>query len=148
MPDAGYIYLGIRGDFDVDEFTRFVGVQPTRAWTKGMRDPERGLPKCSIWDYSSDKVFGFVHLHDLARELVDSLFPKLDTIKEALQHFEADAILQGVLYIDPLGEYQTSFVISFDDRVVSFVSSIGGMIDVDSYLGEPISWKGYVEREP
>ena len=148
MPDAGYVYLSVKGEFDVDEFTAFVGVTPTTSCNKGQKDPERIIPRCSLWGYSSPKVKGHLCIDDLSDEVVDQLSPKLEAFQQALSKFDVDINLQVVIYINPSGDHQTSFRIGFSQSVVRFISCLGGEIDVDSYLGEPLSLDEYLEREP
>ena len=148
MPDAGYVYLSVKGDFDVDEFTAYVGVTPTTSWNRGQKDQERDLPRCSLWDYSSPKVKGHLCIDELANDIVDTLSPRVELFRQAKNIFDVSINLQVVIYIDPTGDYQTSFRIGFDESVVRFISSLDGYIDVDSYLGKPLTFDDYTQREP
>ena len=56
MPNEGYVYFGVRGDFDVDAFTALSRLQPTTAWNNGAKDPQRGLPGISIWDFGPERI--------------------------------------------------------------------------------------------
>jgi hypothetical protein len=84
----------------------------------------------------------------LANDIVDTLSPRVELFRQAKNIFDVSINLQVVIYIDPTGDYQTSFRIGFDESVVRFISSLDGYIDVDSYLGKPLTFDDYTQREP
>lgn len=133
MANAARVYLGLRGDFDRHELTRFIGVEPTSAWNKGERDPKRQLPRCSLWEFSSSEIKGTnVDLYEVTDRLIEALVPHQDRIKEAIARWNLNPTLQIVLWI-AMDESVPTPVIGFSREAVKMVSYMGASIDVDTY---------------
>ena len=50
VPDTWYAYFHIRGAFDPDEITRFLGIAPTQIGREGELLPKGSeRRKCSLW---------------------------------------------------------------------------------------------------
>ncbi|MFM7932196.1 MAG: DUF4279 domain-containing protein, partial [Pirellula sp.] len=46
----------MRGAFDPEEITLRLGITPTSSCAQGARYPERGLPKTSLWEVSTERI--------------------------------------------------------------------------------------------
>lgn len=140
MPNEGYVYFGVRGDFDVDAFTAMSGLQPTTAWNKGQRDPKRGLPMVALWDFGPDRTVtdsadDLVDVYALSESLIDLLEPSTDRIAAALAQFGATATLQVVLRIS-IDDRLSTPAIGFSPKVISFLHRVGASIDIDTYRSD------------
>lgn len=132
--NEGYVYFAFSGkDFDPDELTAFLGIRPTTAWKKGTRNPERGLPKRDIWNFSSERVVDeLIDVYELSSQLVEQLKPKTQRIIEAKSRFNVEPYLQVVLYISMHEEHSTP-AIGFEVDVIEFLAQVGASIDIDTY---------------
>lgn len=124
------------GEFDRHELTNFIGLQPTSSWNRGEKNPERGIPKCSQWDYSSPLIVDeIVDIYDLSECLIERLEPFAERIKEAIKTWNLSAVLQVVLRIS-MDDRLSTPGIGFTPRVLAFVTGVGGSIDIDTYRSD------------
>jgi hypothetical protein len=63
---------------------------------------------------------------------VDILEPYLDSFASAISSYDAEAVFQVVLYF-PVSEDISTPTFGFSKRVVSFIGSTGGSVDIDTY---------------
>lgn len=131
--NACEVYFALFGtDFDPDEVTEIVGLQPTE--TKRRADP---IPKHSSWTVSEGKVEGdVIDVYDLSNSLISKIAPYKAEIIRAKQSFGLDAVLEVVLWISTDESISTP-AIGFESEVISFLSDIGASIDVDTYRNTP-----------
>jgi hypothetical protein len=129
MPNEGRVYFALFGsDFDPDHL--HLGISPTETRRRG--NPR---PKQSSWILSTDKVVSdVVDVYSMSSALIESLIPHEARIVEAVKAHKLEAILEVVLTIST-DESVSTPAIGFDAKVVSFMSRIGGSIDIDTYLG-------------
>ncbi len=133
MPNEGRVYFSLKGDFDPAQVTALLGITPTSAWARGTKGPVRDLPRCSLWDFSSEKRVGeSVDIDALADAVVTELQPVADKIREAVAKFELSPVLQVVLKFSRDDTLPTP-LIGFSKRTVQFVASVGAFIDIDTY---------------
>jgi hypothetical protein len=129
----GRVYFGLKGDFSPDDVTDLIGLTPSQALKEGERNPERGVPKCSLWDFSLPEVVGEqVDIYDLSEKLVDLLEPHEERIAEAVERWNLTATLQVVLDF-AVHEAISMPPIGFSERVIRFLADVGGGIDIDTY---------------
>ena len=130
MPNEGRVYFGLFGsDFDPESLD--LGIRPTK--TQRRRDPR---PKHSSWILSTDKVVSnVVDIYSMSSALVQSLLPFEEKIVAAMKAHHLEAVLEVVLTISADDSISTP-AIGFDSVVVSFVSRVGGSIDIDTYRVE------------
>jgi hypothetical protein len=127
------VYFALYGpDFDPDEVTRLVGLQPTSITRRS--DPR---PKQSILKVSSGKVENdVIDIYDMSSALVAKLAPYSDKIASARRQMNVEAVLEVVLWIT-MDETKSTPAIGFDADVLSFVVAVGATIDVDTYRNVP-----------
>lgn len=127
------VYFALYGDnFDPEEITRFLGIEPTSTKRRGENVPGH-IPKFSSWTLSTENVTGDIaDVYDLASEIVRKLQPKRDSIIEVMNRFCAFSKLQVVLSISIKDEVSTP-AIGFDVETTRFLGEIGAFIDVDTY---------------
>lgn len=136
MPNEGRVYFGLSGDFDPIFLTGMLGLEPTQAWARGAKDPVRVLPRCSLWDYSSETVVGeIVDIYEMTEALVVQLEPFAERIRDTVTRLRLSAVLQVVLHISTDDSVSTP-AIGFSPRVVRFVAEVGASIDVDTYRSD------------
>jgi len=129
VTNEGRVYFALYGkDFDPNEVTRLVGIEPTRAQRKG--DPR---PKHSIWKVSTDHVEDeAIDIYEMSSTLVARLRPFAERIAEVKQQLGLEAVLEVVLRITT-DDTKSTPVIGFDTEVITFLNAVGAYIDVDTY---------------
>ena len=133
MNNIGRVYFGLKGDFIPDEITEFIGIQPTKALREGERDPERNIPRCSIWNFSSETIDAeVVDVYELSDWVINQLSPKQQEIKQAIRKWNLYAVLEVVLYISTDEEVSTP-AIGFEQSTINFLADVGATIDIDTY---------------
>ena len=135
MKNIAEVYFGVYGDFDHADFSKSVGILPTQAWNQGQRLPERGLPKQSIWKYSSGRIESdVIDLYAISDTLVSKLHPSIELIREAITHWGLGAVLQTVLHIST-DETVSTPASGFSIETIRFLSRVGASVDLDIYRG-------------
>ena len=137
MIEDNYVYLGFRGDFNLDDFVSRIGIQPTKRVEKKSIGPSSNFPKQSVLRYGqkhasqNDSVADF---YSLADQVVDELAPFVEEIKQAIDEFEVDVTLQFVVWISTDEEKATP-VLGLSNRAIQFAGTLGASVDIDSYRG-------------
>lgn len=134
VANKGYVYFGLFGCFDPDTVTARLGVQPTFSCAQGQRNPRRGLPKMSQWEYASESMNAEnLDMYPLAETVVTKLEPYAMEIKAVVAELNLRAVLQTVLYFSTDDRVSTP-AIGYSPRVIKFLVDVGASIDIDTYL--------------
>jgi hypothetical protein len=124
----------LRGTFDPDEMTLRLGVTPTSSSAQGTRHPQRGLPKTSQWQVSTERIVAEdIDVYELADQIVSQLEGNAAQIKDAIAAFDLHAVLEVVLYFSSDEEVSTP-AIGFSHRVLAFLADVNASIDIDTYI--------------
>ncbi len=93
--NEGEVYFALNGDnFDPEEMTKFLGIQPTSISIKGIP-----IPKQSSSKISSGKIINeCIDVYGMASSLIDILEPKEELLIEAIKHFNVKPHLEVVLW--------------------------------------------------
>ncbi|MXR69835.1 DUF4279 domain-containing protein [Shewanella sp. JBTF-M18] len=131
--NQGRVYFALDGDnFDPDEVTKFIGIEPTSIMRKGSKAGGK-LPKKSSWTVSTENVVNeYIDVFDMATEIINVLKPKKDLIIQAIAKFKVKPRLEVVLWFSVNEEHSTP-AIGFETETVSFLGEIGAFIDIDTY---------------
>lgn len=134
MTNKAEVYLALYGtDFDPEEVTRRVGLEPTSIKRKGEPKTRRH----SFWQISSGRVESdVIDVYEMSSALVTLLAPRTAEIASARRELSLEAVLEVVLWITT-DESKSTPAIGFDREVISFLHAIGAAIDVDTYLNAP-----------
>ena len=129
----GRVYFAFDGDdFDPDEITKFLGLEPTNIMRKGSRIPGK-IPKMNSWELSTDQVIDeHIDIYELSTQIVSILKPKLDLIIESKSRFNAEPRFQVVLTFSSNEESSTP-AIGFEIETTKFLGAIGAFVDIDTY---------------
>ena len=131
--NEGRVYFALDGDdFDPDEVTEFLGIQPTSIMRKGSKAGGK-LPKISSWAVSTENIVNeYIDVFDMATEIINILKPKKNLIIQAKELFNVSPRLEVVLWFSVNEEHSTP-AIGFEPETVSFLGEIGAFIDIDTY---------------
>ena len=133
MTDVAEVYFALYGnDFDPDQVTRLVGMEPSSVRRQG-----KPVPKHSSWNVSSGRIENdVIDVYEMSNALVARLRPYEENIAAAKRQFKLQAVLQVVLWITA-EESKSTPAIGFESEVISFLNSVGASIDVDTYRNVP-----------
>jgi len=129
--NEGEVYFALDADdFDLDEVTKYLGIQPTSTMKKG-----NPIPKNTSWVYSSGKVIqDYIDVYDIASNIITTLEPKTDLIINAINKFNLKPRLEIVLWFTCNEDISTP-AIGFDEKTIQFLGKVGAFVDIDTYKG-------------
>lgn len=131
--NEGRVYFALDGDdFDPDEVTEFLGIEPTSVRRKGSRIPGK-IPRMNSWELSTDRIVNeYIDVFEMSTEIVNRLKAKKDLILLAIERFNASPRFEVVLWFSMNEEHSTP-AIGFEVETIKFLGEIGAFIDIDSY---------------
>lgn len=131
--NEGRVYFALDGDdFDPDELTKFLGIEPTSIMRKGSRIVGK-IPKMSSWQLSTENLVSeYVDVFEMSTEIVHKLKPKKELILQAKARFNVTPRLEVVLWFS-VNENHSTPAIGFEVETVEFLGEIGASIDIDTY---------------
>lgn len=130
--NEGEVYFSLFADeFDPDEVTKIIGIEPSKTRIKG--DP---IPRHTFWIYSTGKIKDeVVDVYEMSSSLIAKLAPLAEKIIKAKKKFGLESVLEVVLTVTP--DYSKSTpAIGFESEVIAFAYKVGATIDIDTYRGE------------
>lgn len=130
LTNVGLVHFTLYGDnFNPDDLTKFIGVQPTS--TKVKSSP---TPKKTMWEFSTDKIEDdIIDVYEMSSFVVSQLAPYTNNIRKAIEAFNLEATLSVALWITS-DESKSTPAIGFDNNVIAFLHEVGATIDVDTYI--------------
>ncbi|MBC7624847.1 MAG: DUF4279 domain-containing protein [Aeromicrobium sp.] len=133
MTNKALVYFALSGnDFEPDEVTRLIGVEPTSIRRKGVP-----TPVFSFWQFGSEEVVSdIVDIYEMSSALVFRLQAYEAKIANTKKLLKLDAVLQVVLWITA-DESKSTPAIGFEPEVITFLSNIGASVDIDTYRNVP-----------
>jgi len=134
MTNEAEVYFALYGsEFDPEEATRRIGIEPTSIKRKG----EPRTRKHSFWQISSGRIEGdIIDVYQMSSALVAQLAPFAEKIASTRQALGLEGVLEVVLWIST-DESKSTPAIGFDHEVISFLQKVGATIDVDTYRNAP-----------
>ena len=124
---AGFKLTG--ADFDPDEVTRRVGLEPTRTWRAGdIRRPGATAAKISCWSLYTDLEQTWDTDRHIA-QVIDLLRPHIQSINAVRKELRLEAEFACVLYIRSKRP-----ALHFDRAILDVVDALDAEIDVDIYV--------------
>ena len=125
-----HVYFGIKGEFDTEQLTQFLGVMPTKAENAGKRGK---VPKCSFWQLASDEIVtDGDDVYPVIDNVIQKIRPAEGWIIAARKQFAIDCVLQVVIRIrSPIRSRLPP--IGLDVSAIQFLSNVGASFDVDSW---------------
>jgi len=128
-----YVYFALFGDdFDINEFTKQIGIDPTSSWRKGDQSQNNQKRKDSCWMLSTEKGKEYIEIDNLVNEIVRKLFDKIDVINMIKHQFHLKSVLEVVLDIDINPEKSTP-AIGHDLKTIEFLYKTQTITDIDIY---------------
>ncbi len=131
--NEGRVYFALDGeDFDPDEMTKFLGIEPTSIRRKGSKVPGR-IPKMNSWELSTENIVNdYIDVFEMSTEIIKKLKSKKDLILQAKSRFNVLPRFEVVLWFS-MNEGHSTPAIGFEVETVAFLGEIGAVIDIDTY---------------
>ncbi len=131
--NEGRVYFSLDGDdFDPDELTQFLKIEPTSVIRKGSKIPGQ-IPKMSSWKFSTENIVDeYIDVFEMATGIVNKLKPVKQLIIQAKDCFNVSPRLEVVLWFSINEEHSTP-AIGFEIDTVKFLGEVGAFIDIDTY---------------
>ena len=131
--NEGRVYFALDGDdFNPDDVTQILGIEPTSVLRKGSKIPNK-LPVKSSWELSTENIVNeFVDVFAMAESVVEQLKPLKSKILEVIEKFNLVPRLEVVLWFAVKSEHSTP-AIGFEPETIKFLGEIGAFIDIDTY---------------
>ena len=131
--NEGRVYFALDGDdFDPDEVTDFLGIEPTSIMRKGSNVPGR-IPRMNSWELSTDNIVNdYIDVFEMSTEIIKKLKSKKELILQAKERFNVLPRFEVVLWFSMNEEHSTP-AIGFEVETVNFLGEIGAFVDIDTY---------------
>ncbi len=128
-----YVYFALTGeDFEPQEITRNLGVEPSEFWRKGEKGNYNPLLKYSCWKISTVKGKEYSEIDKLVNEIVELLFDKIDEINELKEKLKLNSVLEIVIDIDVNPDKSTP-AFRHNLKTIEFLYKTKTETDVDIY---------------
>ncbi len=133
LTNEGRVYFALDGDdFDPDDVTVFLGIEPTSIKRKGAKVPGI-IPRMNSWELSTDNIVDeHIDVFKMSTEIVNRLKGKKDLILQAKDIFNVLPRFEVVLWFSNNEEHSTP-AIGFEVETVEFLGEIGAFVDIDTY---------------
>jgi len=130
--NEGEVYFALFGDeFEPDEVTKIIGIEPTNTRRKG-----NPIPRCTSWEYSTGMIEDeVVDVFEMSSSLIATLAPHAEKIIKAKEMYGLRAVLEVILTVTS-DDSKSTPAIGFESDVITFLHKVGATIDIDTYRGE------------
>ncbi|EOV7450884.1 DUF4279 domain-containing protein [Vibrio mimicus] len=131
--NEGRVYFSLDGsDFEPDEVTKFLGMEPTSVIYKGSIVPDK-IPEVNSWIVSTGNIINeHIDVYEMSRTIVDKLKPIKQQLLDSKKRFNLDSRFEVVVFVST--EKDSSMpAIGFDADTVQFLAELGAYIDIDTY---------------
>ncbi|MCL7463230.1 DUF4279 domain-containing protein [Pseudomonas sp. NW5] len=131
--NEGRVYFALDGDdFDPDEVTEFLGIEPTSIKRKGSKVPGK-IPKINSWELSTENIVNeCIDVFEMSTAIVNKLKAKKELILQAKDRFNVLPRFEVVLWFSTNEKHSTP-AIGFEVETVEFLGEIGAFFDIDTY---------------
>jgi hypothetical protein len=128
-----YVYFALHGDdFDPNEVTRELGIEPTDSWKKGDKGQYIANQKYACWKWSTEKGKEAIFMDTLVNEVVEILKAKVGNINKLKEKYQLTSVLEIVMYIDVNPDESTP-ALGHDLKTIEFLYQTQTVTDVDIY---------------
>lgn len=117
-------------DFEIDEITKKLNIRPSKFWK--LKEDVKGTfkrEKCTMWLYSTGKN-ETLDIYTELKKIQDIFAPKVDVLCKIKEKYKLDYCLDIVIIIEN-GETPAIYL---ENSIINFISKIGGIIDMDTYV--------------
>ncbi len=128
-----YVYFALKGDdFNPQEITDHLNIEPSDVWRKGDKGEYNPSPKYSCWKLSTNKGKEYIEVDKPVNEIIELLFDKIDIINKLKQRLKLSSVLGIVMDID-INPNQPTPAIGHNLKTIEFLYKTRTETDVDIY---------------
>lgn len=131
--NEGRVYFALDGDdFDPDDLTRFLGIEPTSVVRKESKIPNE-IPKMNSWKISTENIVSeYIDIFEMTSYIINKLKPLKHLLIQAKELYKISPRLEVILWFSMNEEHSTP-AIGFEADTVKFLGEVGAFIDIDTY---------------
>ena len=126
-----YTYFSIKGEFDPDEISKLLGLQPFEAHKAGeSRARANGVYSCSVWNFGKCEEYN-VNVNEQIRKTIEPLLVKVDELKHIKDSFAVNFYIEVVpeIYMD-----KPTPILGLDLDIIDFCHETRTEPDIDLYV--------------
>ena len=125
-----YTYFSIQGDFDPDEITKILGLEPCKQWKIGDTRRSGSKYEFANWQFGRNDNYDPITENQMY-ETIKPLLGKIDLLNEIREKYDADLSLAIVptLYVNNISPCLAPSL-----EVIDFCHATRTEIDIDLYL--------------
>lgn len=134
MKQELHVSFGYSGGLVPSEISEYVGLQPSKTWTKGEKDPARDLPQASGWSVDCPLISGEEVYDGYSRieEFIFSLEPYAAALGSVSRREHVIATLGIVIYLSADDAVSAPYV-GLSQRAVQVMAMLGARVVVEIY---------------
>jgi hypothetical protein len=126
-----YTYFAIKGDFNPDEITDKLNLQPSEKWNIGdFRKDGKTKHTFSLWEYGRCENYNVI-VENQMLQTIDKLIPKIQELKEIKQKYDVSFTLE-VVPTAYVGE--STPALGANRKIIEFCYHTETDIDIDLYV--------------
>ena len=126
-----YTYFTIMGDFDPDDLTNMLGLQPDSSRRAGEpRRNGRGVYPCALWSFGRCDRYDVIVAQQI-KETIAPLKDKIPILNQIREQYDAAFTIEVVPEIYPGG---STPALGPDLEIIDFCHAIRAEIDIDLYV--------------
>lgn len=128
-----YVSFALKGDdFDPQEITNYLGIEPSDNWRKGDKGEYNPSLKYSCWQLSTEKGKEYIEIYKLVNEIIELLFDKIEKINNLKQKLKLNSVLEIVMDID-INPEQSTPALGHNLKTIEFLYKTQTETDIDIY---------------
>lgn len=122
-----YTYFKITGDFNPDDITRIIGLNPSKCWRIGELRKNGTSFDFSLWEYGRCNEYD-VYIENQMMKTIQDLIPKMDMLCKIKELYEVDFTLEIVpaIYVGEINP-----CLAPNREVIEFCYKTETEIDID-----------------
>lgn len=126
-----YTYFSIRGEFDPDDITKMLGLQPDSSWKIGTeRKNGHGVYPCSVWSFGRCRQYDVITENQI-KKTIAPLKDKISILNLIREKYDATFTIEVVpkIYSD-----ESTPTLGPDLEIIDFCHAVRAEIDIDLYV--------------
>lgn len=133
MPkNSCYTYFAIKGEFNPDDITERLGLNPSKVWKTGDKRGNGTEYDFSYWEFGLCDEYQVV-IENQMKKTLEPLFSKTAILKEIRKKFDVIYVLE---IVPTVYSENTTPCLAPSMEVIDFCHETRTEIDIDLYVGE------------
>lgn len=125
-----YTYFRVVGDFDPDEISKKLGLQPFKSWKANDKNKFGEEYGFSAWHFGKCEIYNLIVTEQM-EETITPLLTKIDLLNQIREENDVDFYLEVVPF---LSSYNDNPCLAPSLKVMDFCTATRTNIDIDLYI--------------